>query len=231
MNKEIAINILKETEQGYDQIAEKFSETRKYFWEDLEFVKNYVQSGDKILDYGSGNGRLLQLFSGKTIDYTGLDISGKMINIAKAMHNDPMIKFRKITSFDSLTFPGNFFNAVYSISVFHHLPSRKLRSKVAKELHRILRPGGFIIVTTWNLWQRKYFKRILINWANKLTGRNPLDWNDCWIDFKDNRGNIFNRYHHAFRKRELKKLFVEAGFVAEKSEIINGKSIIFIGKK
>mgnify|MGYP001328462129 CR=1 FL=1 len=231
MEKAEALKILLETEQGYDRIAEKFSETRKHFWRELEFIKEYAESGNRILDYGCGNGRLLELFSDKAIDYTGLDISGKMVNIAKSTHSDPMIKFRKITSFDSLTFPGNFFNSVYSVAVLHHLPSASLRQKVAKELYRVTEPGGFIIITVWNLWQKKYFKNILINWGNKIILKSHLDWNDCWINFKDNQGNIFNRYHHAFRKNELKKLFLDAGFSEEKSEIINGRNIIFIGRK
>jgi ubiquinone/menaquinone biosynthesis C-methylase UbiE len=231
MDKIGAIRILQETEQGYNRIAEKFSETRKYFWKDIEFIKNYSQSGDRILDYGCGNGRLLGLFENKSIDYTGVDISGKMINIAKVKYKNPLIKFRKITSFDSLTFPGNYFNAVYSIAVFHHLPSRALRQKIVKELYRVTEPGGFIIVTIWNLWQKKYLKNILINWGNKIILKSRLDWNDCWIDFKDNKGNLFNRYHHAFRKNELKNLFLDAGFMKEKSEVIRGRNIIFIGKK
>lgn len=245
MDKAEAVKILQETEQGYDRMVEKFSQTRQHFWRELEFINEYAASGSRILDYGCGNGRLLELFSGKTVDYTGLDISGKMVNMAKSTHSDPMSKFRKITSFDSLTFPGNFFNSVYSIAVFHHLPSRALRQKVAKELYRVTAPGGFIIITVWNLWpastrgdysstrggQKKYFKNILINWVNRVTFKSRLDWNDCWIDFKDNQGNIFNRYHHAFRKKELRNLFIDAGFREEKSEIINGKNIIFIGKK
>ncbi|PJA86780.1 MAG: hypothetical protein CO141_02950 [Candidatus Moranbacteria bacterium CG_4_9_14_3_um_filter_42_9] len=231
MEKAEAIRILQETEQGYNRIAEKFSETRKHFWRGLEFIQDYVSRGENVLDYGCGNGRLLELFSGKNIDYTGLDISGKMINIAKGKYYDPLIKFRKITSFDSLTFPGNYFNAVYSVAVFHHLPSRALRRKVAKELYRVTAPGGFIIITVWNLWQKKYLKNILINWANKIIFKSSLDWNDCWIDFKDNKGNVFNRYHHAFRKNELKKLFLDAGFNEEKTAILNGRNIIFIGKK
>jgi ubiquinone/menaquinone biosynthesis C-methylase UbiE len=231
MEKETAVNILRETEQGYDRIAEKFSETRKYFWEDIEFIKNYSQNGDRILDYGCGNGRLLGLFENKSIDYTGLDLSGKMINIGKVKYQDPLIKFRKITSFDSLTFPGNFFNSVYSIAVFHHLPSWALRQKVAKELYRVTQPGGFIIITVWNLWQKKYLKNILINWGNKLIFKSRLDWNDCWIDFKDNRGNLFNRYHHAFRKNELGKIFKDAGFVTERCQVLNKKNIIFVGRK
>jgi len=253
MEKSETIKILQETEQGYDRIAEKFSETRKHFWEDLDFIKKYAAAGDKLLDYGCGNGRLLELLTDKTIDYTGLDISGKMVNIAKEKYRDPLVKIRKITSFDSLTFPGNYFNVVYSIAVFHHLPSRALRQKVAKELYRVTAPGGFIIITVWNLWpsldlrkrsstrpdsarqargrQKKYLKNILINWANKMIFKSSLDWNDCWIDFNDNKGNVFNRYHHAFRKNELKRLFLDAGFAEERSEIINGKNIIFIGRK
>jgi len=231
MNKAEAIKILLETEEGYDRIAEKFSETRKHFWEDLDFIKQYAGSGDKILDYGCGNGRLLELLGEKTIDYTGLDLSSKMVNIAKGKYRDPMVKIRKITSFDSLTFPGNFFNAVYSIAVFHHLPSRALRKKVAKELYRVTAPGGYVIVAVWNLWQKKYMRNIMINWANKIILKSRLDWNDCWINFKDNKGNVFNRYHHAFRKGELKNIFLEAGFTEERSEVINRKNIIFIGRK
>jgi ubiquinone/menaquinone biosynthesis C-methylase UbiE len=231
MEKSEAIKILQETEDGYNRVAEKFSETRKHFWEELAFINQYAANGDKILDYGCGNGRLLELLNGKTIDYTGLDISGKMVNIAKEKYRDPMIKIRKITSFDSLTFPGNFFNVAYSIAVFHHLPSRALRQKVAKELYRVTASGGFIVIAVWNLWQKRYLKNILINWGNKMVLKSRLDWNDCWIDFKDNKGNSFNRYHHAFRKNELKKLFLDAGFTKEKTEIINGRNIIFIGKK
>jgi len=231
MDKNEAIKILRETEDGYDRIADKFSETRKHFWRDMEFIKEYAARGDKILDYGCGNGRLLELFSEKNIDYTGLDISGKMVNFAKERYNDPLVKFRKITSFDSLAFPGNFFNAAYSVSVFHHLPSRELRVKVAKELFRVVRPGGTIIVSVWNLWQKRYFKRIFVNWANKTLGRSRLDWNDCWVDFKDNKRNIFNRYHHAYTKGELRKIFREAGFLEDKCETINGKNIVFIGRK
>lgn len=231
MDKSETIKILHETEEGYDRIAEKFSDTRKRFWENLEFIKDYSAQGDRILDYGCGNGRLLELFSDKAVDYTGLDISGKMVNIAQEKYRNPMVKIRKITSFDSLTFPGNYFNVVYSIAVFHHLPSRALRQKVAKELHRVTRPGGFIIIAVWNLWQKKYFKNILINWGNKLLGRSRLDWNDCWIDFKDNQGNIFNRYHHAFRENELRNIFLEAGFAEKKSGVLNKKNIIFVGRK
>ena len=221
-------------------MAEKFSETRKYFWRGLEFIADYAKNEDKILDFGCGNGRLLELFFGKNFDYTGVDISEKLIDIAKKKYPEKADDFQKISSSESLPFPDNSFNAIYSIAVFHHLPSEELRLKIAKELFRVLKPDGKIVITVWNLWQRKYIKNIIKNWLGKIFGSSTpivgvelprLDWNDCNITFKDNQGKVFNRFHHAFTKRELKKLFSEAGFQIEKCEIINRRNILLVAKK
>jgi tRNA (uracil-5-)-methyltransferase TRM9 len=226
--------ILSETEAGYDLMAFKFSETRKFFWRDLEFIKDYAQDGDKVLDYGCGNGRLLELLQDKTIEYFGADLSERLVDLARGKYLNTYSNtyFSKINPVQkSLAFPDNFFNTVYSIAVFHHLPGQKLRLETAKELYRVLKPGGNIVITVWNLWQKRYIKNIINNWIDKLTGRSKLDFNDCYISFKNNQGETFQRYHHAFTKRELKKLFTQAGFKTVKNEVLQGRNIIFIGKK
>lgn len=229
MKREFADKILNETEAGYDLMAEKFSETRKHFWRGLEFIKDYVKDGDKILDYGCGNGRLLELLWNKKIDYTGIDVSRKLINIAKSKY--PGRNFYKTFGVQKLPYPDNYFNTVYSIAVFHHLPSRELRKKTAEELHRIAKPEGHVIVTVWNLWQGKYLKNIIINYINKLIYGCKLDWNDCYISFKDNKGNVFNRYHHAFTKKELNEIFSGVGFDVRLAKRIKRRNIILIGRK
>ena len=244
MKKEIAKKILQEIEQGYDLMSQKFSETRKYFWRGLEFIADYVKEGDKVLDFGCGNGRLLELFLDKNIDYLGIDISEKLIGAAKEKYPKRANSFNKISSSDSLALPDNSFNTVFSIAVFHHFPGERYRENVAKELYRVTKKDGHIIVTVWNLWQKKYIKNIFDNWINKIYlnfGSSAfignaglpiqLDWNDCNMTFKDNHGKIFNRYHHAFTKCELKKLFKKAGFKIEKCEIINRRNILLVGKK
>jgi len=47
--------------QGYEKISHDFSQTRKVFWEELSFLKDYINNGDSILDLGCGNGRFLEL--------------------------------------------------------------------------------------------------------------------------------------------------------------------------
>ena len=272
MKKDTVNKILAETEAGYDLISTKFSQTRKHFWRGLEFLKDYTQKGDKVFDFGCGNGRLLELIGDvENVEYYGADISEKLIEIAKKKYgsfvchsgldagsmigvnsdkgldsrfhgNDNKVHFQKISpSQDTLPFENDYFNTVYSIAVFHHFPSKEYREKMAHELYRITKPSGHVAITVWCLWpaattlwrgkQKKYFRNILKNWSNKLRGDNNLDWNDCMISFTDNRGNKFNRFHHAFTKRELKKLFESVGFEIEKCEVIDEKNIVLIGKK
>ncbi len=230
MKKEISNKILGETESGYDLMADKFSETRKYFWRNLEFIGDYIKEGDAVFDFGCGNGRLLELLSNRKINYFGADISEKLIELAKNKYSKESIHFSRINpSQTSLAFNDDFFNTVYSIAVFHHFPGKEYREKQAKELYRIAKPGGHVIITVWNLWQRRYIKNILKNWIDKLLLRSPLDFNDCHIIFKNNQGEVFKRYHHAFTRKELARIFTKAGFKKEAVKI--GKNIVFIGKK
>jgi len=231
MNQKTVEKILQDTEQGYDIMAEKFSQTRKYFWRGLEFIADYAKNGNDVLDFGCGNGRLLELFPDRDINYLGTDVSEKLIRIAKERYPNEKYKFRKISGFGSLALPEDSFNSVFSVAVFHHLPSRELRLKIAKELFSTLKPGGAIVITVWNLWQKKYFKNILSNWIDKIFGKSDMGWNDCYVTFKNNQGEIFNRYHHALTLGELKYIFEEAGFAIEKCEIINKRNILLIGRK
>jgi len=83
MDKNYAQYLLYKTRENYDLIAEPFSGTRQFIWEDLKPLAEYVKDGDKVLDVGCGNGRLLELFQGKNADYIGVDSSEELIKIAK----------------------------------------------------------------------------------------------------------------------------------------------------
>jgi len=235
MRKETINRILNETESGYDQMAEKFSHTRKNFWGDLAFIADYISDGDKILDYGCGNGRLLEILKDKRIEYVGVDVSQKLIDLAKAKYPDRGESFSKISSLASLAFPADFFNRIISVAVFHHFPEKYARD-MAQELFRITRPGGTVVITVWNLWQKKRRKNIFnpsaffgkIFQVGEYRG---YGFGDILVPFQNNQGGIFKRYHRVYTRSSLSVIFLSAGFEVEKCFLANGKNIVLVARK
>ena len=231
MDKEKINKILAETEIGYDSIADKFSSTRAFMWRDLGFVKDLMKPGDRVLDFGCGNGRLAGFLQNNYGEYVGVDVSQKLINIARDNNRElsSRVKFLKINSKHSkLPFEDNYFDVIFSIAVFHHFPTKEYRLKAAKELHRVLKPNGKIIVSVWQLFQKRYLKYHIKAIKEKIIGKSGMDWGDLHIPFKDNE-KIFQRYHHTFRKGETERLFSDAGF--KKINLKKGRNLLYIGEK
>jgi SAM-dependent methyltransferase len=151
----------------YDQSAADFSRTRKYWWKDLDLIKEHLPKNGKFMDFGCGNGRLIDFLNENNFqgEYHGVDISRGLIAIAAK--NYPKSKFSLIEREDSLPFKSESFDVIMAIAVFHHF-DRSMAQKALFELSRTLKPGGVLILTVWNLWNRKYIPYLV---KNLLKGR------------------------------------------------------------
>jgi ubiquinone/menaquinone biosynthesis C-methylase UbiE len=208
MNPSYAKNLIEKTKEDFDKIAESFSESRKELWPEFEELKKYIKDGKKILDLGCGNGRLFQLFKDKNIEYLGVDSSEKLIEKAREKYGD----YFKVADILELPFSDNHFDSIWTIAVFHHIPSEQLRFKALKEIKRVLKKNGKVIMICWNLWQPNYLKVLLKFTLIKLFKGSKLDFKDIFVPWKKTK---VQRYYHAFTKRELKGLFQKAGFQVE----------------
>jgi len=203
---------MEKTRDYFDKNVESFSESRNQIWPELNELKKYIKDGERILDLGCGNGRLFPALGGSAaggeIKYIGIDASRKLIEKAREKYGDHF----KVADILSLPFSDNYFDSIWAIAVFHHIPSKALRAQMLEGVKRILKPGGKVIITCWNLYQSQYFKLLLKFTFRKFFGLSKLDFKDVLLSPKKIK---IQRYYHAFTKRELKKLFQKTGFRVE----------------
>ena len=231
MDDAFANYLLKKTREDYNLIADQFSNTRKFIWPELKNLVRFCRNGERILDLGCGNGRLAELFQERAVDYLGVDWAEKLIE--KARKRYPARKFQKANALN-LPLPSNYFDKIFSIAVFHHLPSKKLRIKFLREVKRVLKPDGLLILTVWNLCQRKFLKYHLKHFFLKLIGRSKLDFKDIFYPWKGQKGEVLaERYLHCFTIRELKKLVKGAGLKIKEIGFLSKKrkNIYLVAKK
>lgn len=216
MKQHIVNNILHQTRDIYNRIASDFSQTRSFQWAGFNDFIKYVKPGDKVLDLGCGNGRLASLFSDAKISYLGIDNSEELIKIAREKYqNDPAVKFEVGDASNLSTVDGNF-NVVFMIAVLHHIPDRKLRLQILRNIYDIMAPDGRLIVYNWNLWIWKYRKKYwphLFNYLYKIR-QGVWSLNDAFIPWKL-KESWQPRYVHSFARREFSRLLKEAGFSIE----------------
>lgn len=227
MDFETAKKILESVKSAYEQIAPEFATTRQTIWSGLKVFLEYIHDGDKILDAGCGNGRLLQLFEKKNIQYFGCDANEKLIAIAKKSH--PLASF-DIGNLLQLPYKDNFFDAEFCIAAFHHIPGRELRKRALLEMKRVLRPGGIMIVTSWYFLSERYRKYFLKNIALKLFGKSELDFLDAMIPW----GGGPKRYYHLMTRSEARALVKGADMEIIKLYHVwfgREKNLVIIAKK
>ncbi len=240
MKKSTAQQILKINSETYNRIASDFADSRNKAWPEIDLtIEKYIKDGFKILDLGCGNGRLLlSLKNLKDIQYIGLDNCSNLLSKNQESKNIHT-KFIKGDILDLKQFADEEFDVVFMIASFNHLPLKKLRQKILKDIKRILKPGGYLIMTNWNLWQIKSKKNI---WKYKFNSE-AEDKIFADLKFKDVMTlwqNKYPLYYHAFTKKELKKLFKSANFKILVNKYVshgkpaqwwNGRNILTVGQK
>jgi len=229
--------IIHKTREDYNKIALQFSGTRYDIWTELKQFKNLVKDGQNILDWGCGNGRLIFLLHDKKIKYFGIDQSEKLLKIARAKWKNEiqsgMVKFF-LSASRPKKFSNNFFDLVFMIASFHHLPDEITRLALLRKTYTEMKVRGQIIITVRNLES---------DWAKTKLNK---DWkkigpNDVIIPWKNNQGQVLaERYYHHFSSQELKDLLIKTGFknikifydvMDAKTDNRNGRHLIALAEK
>jgi len=117
------------------------------------FINEYILTGTvKILDWGCGPGRIIRHI-GKFLHHKSFNLYGSDYNKASihwCQNKLPNICFTLNNLIPPFEYQSNFFDCVYALSVFTHL-SKNMHFAWIKELRRILKPNGILIITTHGL--------------------------------------------------------------------------------
>lgn len=180
-------------ETVYNNIAHDFSNTRtKYnIWNSVKQFITDLPAGTHVADIGCGNGKNMQLRT-EEITYSGIDISEVMVNICQA-RGHYVIQGNIL----QIPFADDKFDATMAIAVIHHLESRTDRVAAIRELVRITKPGGKILIYVWAFEQPKSSKR-------KFTSQDEM------VPFKNKDGSVYHRYYHLYIDDELRGECIEA---------------------
>jgi SAM-dependent methyltransferase len=98
----------------------------------------------RFLDFGCGVGRMTRGFSTFFSSGVGIDVSEKMVALARKFNVEvPQIEFVASES-DTLPFGDKSFDFVFSVLVLQHLPTEKLILQYVGEFIRVAKKGALI---------------------------------------------------------------------------------------
>jgi MPBQ/MSBQ methyltransferase len=145
----------------------------------VDFVHEMVRWGNlpktgKLLDVGCGIGgssRILAQDYGYEV--TGITISPQQVERARQLTPPGVnVKFA-VDDAMALSFPDETFDIVWSIEAGPHMPDK---DGFARELLRVLKPGGVLVVADWNqrddrvvplnFWERIVMRQLLDQWSH-----------------------------------------------------------------
>ena len=139
---------------------------------------------------GCGNGKYLGV--NKDIFIIGSDRCKNLIDVVYDRGYEGMVA-------DNLSLPyrDSSFDFVISIAVIHHFSTGERRIDAVRELCRVLRPGGKLLIFVWALEQ---------------TGKRKYNHQDVFVPWKLRKSTestseeVFQRFYHLFSENELKTL-------------------------
>lgn len=151
-------------------------------------------AGTTVLDVGCGIGgssRILARDYG--FDVTGITISPGQVQRARSLTPPEVTAQFKVDDALDLSFPDASFDVVWCIEAGPHMPDKAL---FAKELLRVLKPGGTLVVADWNQrdarrrslqgWERWVMRQLLDQWAHpefaSIEGFSELLEATGWVD-------------------------------------------------
>lgn len=135
---------------------------------------DHLPAGTTVLDVGCGIGgssRILARDYGFAV--TGVTISPNQVRRAQQLTPEGVTAHFQVDDAMALSFPDGSFDVVWSVEAGPHMPDKAV---FARELLRVLKPGGVLVVADWNqrddrqiplnAWEKPVMRQLLDQWSH-----------------------------------------------------------------
>ncbi len=133
-----------------------------------------LPTGTTVLDVGCGiGGSSRMLAKDYGFHVTGVTISPQQVKRAQQLTSQGLSAQFKVDDAMALSFPDASFDVVWSVEAGPHMPEKAV---FARELMRVLKPGGVLVVADWNqrddrtvplnFWEKPVMRQLLDQWSH-----------------------------------------------------------------
>jgi 2-polyprenyl-3-methyl-5-hydroxy-6-metoxy-1,4-benzoquinol methylase len=149
---------------NFDKGVEKFEQT---YIKIIDKSRKHLNVNNIVLDYGCATGTIAIEISKNVKKVYGIDISCRMIELAKRKAIERKIEnvdFSQVTIFDKKFKKGSF-DVILAFNVLHYLADNQ---NVLKRINELLKPEGFFISATECMGEKKTFLNIVLFLLTKI---------------------------------------------------------------
>jgi len=152
--------------EGDKNTLDYFQRVERDRYQQQEWAHSYFNyhefSGKRVLEIGIGQGTDLLQFAKSGAICFGVDITENHLLLTSRnfeLHGK-QVELHKSDA-TQLPFPDHYFDCVYSFGVLHHIPEI---DKIMKEVRRVLKPGGRLVMALYYKWSAFHiFWKLLAN--------------------------------------------------------------------
>ena len=172
----------------------------------LNLIRAHLQPGMKVLDFGCGTGSTAIALAGDVAHITAVDISDKMIEIARQKADEAGVKNITflIKPISELATDKGEFDVVLGMSILHLVDDR---DNVLAQVFDALKPGGVFFSSTACIGSGSRILRMILPLGTKLNLLPSL---------------------HLFTQDDLERSMIAVGFVLDHIWAPEGKGSVFM---
>jgi SAM-dependent methyltransferase len=178
----------------------------------IPFADFKGSKGLDVLEIGLGLGADHEQFARAGANLNGVDLTSRSVDVtSRRLAIQGLISDVRVGDAEELPFADDKFDLVYSWGVIHHSPDT---ARAAKEIMRVLRPGGQFKVMVYHKWSLVG----LMLWLRYglARGRPLLSLASIYSSYLESQGT------KAYTRREAAELFAGAVGVTTRVELTHG---------